>query len=88
MVSKCANPDCVATFRYFHVGKLFRIETSAGLERRHSMGQDDAVLDRPRLRRVEFYWLCDKCASKMTLVFDRDAGMSVRANSRAESAAA
>jgi len=88
MVSKCANPDCVETFRYFHVGKLFRMETSPGLERRHSMGQDDAVLDAPRLRRVEFYWLCDKCASKMTLVFDRDAGMSVRANLRAESAAA
>jgi len=64
------------------------METSPGLERRHSMGQDDAVLDPPRLRRVEFYWLCDKCASTMTLVFDRDAGMSVRANLRAESAAA
>lgn len=44
MVSKCANPECVATFRYFHVGKLFRMETSTGLERRHSMGQDDAAL--------------------------------------------
>jgi hypothetical protein len=64
------------------------METSPGLERRHSMGQDDALLDHPRLRRLEFYWLCDKCASRMTLVFDRDAGMSVRANSRAESAAA
>ena len=88
MVSKCANPDCVATFRYFHAGKLFRMETAAGLERRHSMGQDDALRDRPRLCRVEFYWCCDNCASRMTLVFDRDAGMSVRANSRAESAAA
>jgi len=85
MVSKCANPDCTAPFRYFHQGKLFRFETEAGLERRRAMGTDS---DGKQMRRLEFYWLCDKCASKMTLVFDRDAGMSVRANSRAESAAA
>ena len=40
MVSKCANPNCAAGFRYFHIGKLFRMETSPGLERRRSMGQE------------------------------------------------
>jgi hypothetical protein len=53
MVSKCANPNCAASFRYFHIGKLFRIDTSSGLERRRSMGQDEA-LSRP-MRRIEFY---------------------------------
>jgi len=86
MVSKCANPNCAASFRYFHIGKLFRMETSSGLERRRSMGQDE-VLSRP-LRRIEFYWLCENCASKMTLVWDENSGVSVRANSRAISAAA
>lgn len=86
MVSKCANPHCIAIFRYFHIGRLFRIETSSGMERRRSMGQDEA-LGRP-LRRIEFYWLCENCASKMTLVFDERAGVSVRENSRAASAAA
>ena len=87
MVSKCANPNCAATFRYFHVGKLFRTESSSRLERRRSMGEDEEVSDR-RLRRVEFHWLCENCASKMTLVFDQHAGVSIRQNSRAASAVA
>jgi hypothetical protein len=87
MVSKCANPNCAATFRYFHVGKLFRTESSSRLERRRSMGEDEEV-SRRRLRRVEFHWLCESCASKMTLVFDQHAGVSVRQNSRAASAVA
>ncbi len=86
MVSKCANPNCAASFRYFHIGKLFRMETSSGLERRRSMGQDE-VLSRP-LRRIEFYWLCENCASKMTLVCDENSGVSVHAYARAVSAAA
>jgi hypothetical protein len=86
MVSKCANPDCAATFHYLHVGKLFRIETSSGQERRRSMGQDEFA-NRP-LRRVEFYWLCENCAPQMTLVFEHDTGVSVRRNARAVSAAA
>ena len=86
MVSKCANPDCVAIFRYFHIGKLFRLETSSGQERRRSMGQDE--LENRPLRRIEFYWLCGNCASQMTLVFDHEAGVSVRPNAWAASAAA
>jgi hypothetical protein len=42
MVSKCANPDCSAVFRYFHQGKLFRIETAMGLDRRRTMGNDES----------------------------------------------
>jgi hypothetical protein len=86
MVSKCANPSCAETFRYFDSGKLFRIETSSGHERRRSMGEDELV-NRP-LRRIEFYWLCRNCASHMTVVFDHAVGVSVRPNSRAVSAAA
>jgi hypothetical protein len=49
MVSKCANPDCAAAFRYYHTGKLFRMETASGLERRREMGQDD---EKPRRQLV------------------------------------
>jgi len=87
MVSKCANPDCTASFRYFHLGKLFRIETSAGLDRRRSMSDDDRGGNKP-LRRLEFYWLCEDCAQKMTLVFEKDAGITVRPSVYAQSAAA
>jgi hypothetical protein len=30
------------------------------------------------LRRVEFYWLCDDCAVKMTVAFDKVSGVFVR----------
>jgi hypothetical protein len=86
MVSKCANPDCSATFRYFHTGKLFQMECIAGLDRRRGMGQDPAY-GKP-LRRLEFYWLCEECAQRMTLTFDKENGVEVRPKSVAASAAA
>lgn len=86
MVSKCANPDCLASFRYFNQGKLFRIETSTGRERRRAMGQDGEP-GKP-IRRLEFFWLCQDCATKMTLVFDRQSGVGVRANDYSGSVAA
>ena len=86
MVAKCANPDCSATFRYFHTGKLFRVETSAGLDRRRAMGQD-AAESKP-MRRLEFFWLCNECAGRMTVVFDRDLGVTVRDSHRTQTAAA
>lgn len=76
MVSKCANPDCAAPFRYFHQGKLFRLETQAGPDRRRAMGDDEGA--QKRLRRLEFYWLCEKCSSNMTLVSEKGIGVSVR----------
>ena len=78
MVSKCANPNCAVTFRYFHQGKLFRLETEAGLDRRRALGNDDSM--KKPLRRIEFYWLCEDCAEKMTLVFEKGAGVLARPN--------
>jgi hypothetical protein len=78
VVSKCANPGCAATFRYFHQGKLFRLETEAGLERRRALGNDDEK--KKPLRRIEFYWLCENCAQKMTIVFEKGVGVAARPN--------
>jgi hypothetical protein len=78
VVSKCANPGCAATFRYFHQGKLFHLETEAGLERRRALGNDDEK--KKPLRRIEFYWLYENCAQKMTIVFEKGAGMAARPN--------
>lgn len=86
MVSKCANPECSASFRYFHSGKLFRIETSGGQDRRRAMGRDGDS-SKP-LRRLEFYWLCEACATRLTLVYDKASGVSVRSADFARSAAA
>lgn len=76
MVSKCANPECEAPFRYFHQGKLFRLETATGHDRRRELGVDSG-LKKP-LRRIEFFWLCENCATKMTLVSEKDIGVTVR----------
>jgi hypothetical protein len=75
MVSKCANPECSALFLYFHQGRLFRIETEGRQDRRRQLG-DETGMSKP-LRRIEFYWLCEDCAEKMTLAFDRVSGISV-----------
>jgi hypothetical protein len=62
MLSKCANPSCTASFRYFHQGKLFRMELETA-------EPDEAVLTRAgkAVRHAEFFWLCDRCAPRMTL---------------------
>ena len=72
MVSKCANPACAASFRYFHNGQLFRLETLAASDPIDDNGMKKSV------RRLEFYWLCDDCARKMTLAFEREGGVSIR----------
>jgi len=78
VVSKCANPDCAASFHYFHLGKLFRLETEAGLDRRRSLGVDEEI--KKPLRHIEFYWLCEGCAKKMTIVVEKGVGVSARPN--------
>jgi hypothetical protein len=80
MVSKCANPECSAPFLYFHQGKLFRLETEGRHDRRRHLGDDTGV--GRNLRRIEFYWLCDECAGKMTLDFDKNTGVSTRPRAR------
>lgn len=70
MVSKCANPQCAVPFRYFHLGKLFRLEVEiASSERNTWQGPS---------RKIEFYWLCENCAATMTLVNEGRSKISVR----------
>jgi hypothetical protein len=85
MLSKCANPECSASFRYFHTGKLFRADITTGLERRRTLDQDEHR-DKP-LRRLEFFWLCEGCAQSMTISFDKETGVKVRHKEYARSAA-
>jgi hypothetical protein len=85
MLSKCANPNCSASFRYFHTGKLFRADIAVGLDRRRTLGQDERR-EKP-LRRLEFFWLCEGCAQSMTLSFDKETGVTVHHKDCARSAA-
>jgi hypothetical protein len=75
MISKCANPGCSARFLYLHTGKLYRIE-------RENRKDDTQPLlgfgpdARRHTRSVEFFWLCEKCASSLTLVYCRGVGVT------------
>ena len=84
MVSKCANPDCSAQFRYLRNGKLFRIHNEM-LTAAEAVAQNS--LQQAATRRDRFFWLCNECAGKMTLVFE-DGKISTRPLVRARAASA
>ncbi len=54
MLAKCSNPSCFAPFRYLQEGRLFRLES-------------DPALRTGNCSHVEYFWLCDRCSSTMTL---------------------
>jgi hypothetical protein len=70
MVSKCSNPLCSASFLYLHSGKLFRFDTPG---ERMETGWNSPKLP----KRVEFFWLCEACGTKFTLVTDAEIGARV-----------
>lgn len=73
MLSKCANPSCFNTFLYLHDGRLFQLETS------HQNAVYGADFSSQKLvHHTEFFWLCGKCATKMTVVFEKGIGAVVK----------
>ena len=82
MVSKCSNSLCSASFLYLHRGKLFRFDQPDG---RQAAGWGAAK----SVQKVEFFWLCETCAKKFTLVTDSTVGARVVAlHKRARAASA
>lgn len=65
MVSKCANPNCFATFHYLHEGKLFVVDE-------HAAGPLRAAPHHPRC-----FWLCSHCAQTLTLTYGEHGGIRV-----------
>jgi len=72
MISKCANPECSAPFRYLRDGKLFRVD----LDQLESTlpEQDDPA---KKWHRMEHFWLCGRCAASLTLVAEKGKGITV-----------
>jgi hypothetical protein len=73
MLHKCANPDCLTRFLFLGRGRLFQIESDY-VEARSSAHPRTVRNARP-VRRIERYWLCDECASILTLTFDQTHGV-------------
>jgi hypothetical protein len=59
MPANCANPLCSASLGRRDEGKLFRL------------GMDPALRS-SKARRVEYFWLCHRCSSVMTLRLKED----------------
>lgn len=74
MLSHCANPTCSRPFLRLRQGKLFLVETEF-VGRSEEMRVPTASHMRQQARRVERYWLCDRCAEVWTLVHDRRQGV-------------
>lgn len=64
MLSKCANPDCAASFHYLGQGKLYEIRSEP-----EAVGPK-LVAPKKAAGRSERFWLCNDCASIMTLAID------------------
>jgi hypothetical protein len=74
MLAKCANPSCSTPLVYLREGKIFMIE--APLQSPLTlMGPEPAPLKTQN--RVEHFWLCGPCSSRMTLTFDQQQGVQV-----------
>jgi hypothetical protein len=74
MLAKCANPSCLTPLVYLREGKIFMIE--APLQSPLTLvGSEPARLKPPN--RVEHFWLCGPCSSRMTLTFDQQQGVQV-----------
>ncbi len=66
MIAKCANPACSSPFHYLREGKLFRTEFDPD---RSPLGP--RLADSPKtVRKVEYFWLCGRCSTTLTLVMN------------------
>jgi len=63
MLSKCANPACSARFRYLRQGRIFNLEVKI----LSSDGDGDVR------HKIEHFWLCDRCAAVMKVVWENGA---------------
>jgi hypothetical protein len=71
MLNKCANPGCIESFRKLEDGKLFLVEVEASAASLDSRAAEDVRFS-PHL---EHYWLCDLCASALTLIVEQERGV-------------
>ncbi len=61
MLSKCANPNCSAQFRYLHLGKLFHLCPIPEIAKINEDCSGELY---------ERFWLCDECCKRLTVIWD------------------
>jgi hypothetical protein len=76
MLSKCANPECSAKFRYLRDGKVFRVEpdihsAKPPYERNVASGAPARVfISAKPSQHPEYFWLCNTCSEHSTVGTD------------------
>ena len=73
MLAYCVNPDCRVALRSFSEGRLFQFEVvSISVPAR-----DDRRLpfDEKPTRQTSHFWLCGKCATRMSLTVEPSEGL-------------
>lgn len=78
MLFKCANPDCVEKFLYLHQGKIFHLMPTPEVQ----------AVDGGATWLQERFWLCDQCATKLTLIWNGNGVKLVRIGLRPAAALA
>lgn len=75
MIEKCANPACPSTFDYRQKGKFFRF-----LQENGSGAPAGSQLEpQGHTHGAEHYWLCERCARVLTLVYVQGSGVILKA---------
>ena len=69
MLSKCANPACLSTFRLLHEGRLYLINSVSRFD-----GQKRSLARAGKSASLEYAWLCSACSSCMTIHLDEENG--------------
>ena len=65
MLSKCLNPDCLATFRYLKEGRLYRVPMPPNRPR-----PENSTPPSRQQQHVEHFWLCQECSHRFALIVD------------------
>ena len=96
MVSKCANPTCSTPFHYLREGKIFRVEVEVTppltadetVQLSNGSKVPFLIASRKAARKTEHYWLCGPCSRTMSLLIDKDNGITVMPKTQLRAAAA
>ncbi len=71
---KCANPACAAAFDWMAGGRLFRFHRDPP----PLAASDENQNPLQGSRRVEHFWLCERCSHIYTLDYERGRGVLIR----------
>jgi hypothetical protein len=74
MLSHCANSQCRKPFLKLRDGKLFLVEINRVARLGKSL-HPAFVRAHQQQRTVEHFWLCEECATRWSIVYDRDQGI-------------